>query len=1083
MELAANTARLTVRVARMDADLRVLSLTLSEALAELSHATLVIVSPEPLPGPEDWLSRDVHVSFRGRYGERHLHGAVNEAWRLQDISRFQRMQITVVPHAWWLTERCRYRIFTETTAVDIARALWREAGLRQDYLVFDLRATPPVWQYRTQSGESEWDFLCRLFSELGWYWYFRHEADRHILMVSDHAGALIRPDGTRRHVAIHYDRQSGQSEILYRFQRVRRRALHQVRTRRYRMGTPLAIETGEARHDQASPSGLHEHFAHQEDAPDARMQAENWLNSLNAGCDHCIAQGNRADLNCGEVLSLRFPDDTRSDWLITGLTQQIAHPQVLEELASDSFRHYQSLTAVPDTQTWRPPRQTPRRLTGFWPAIVTGPEPGKVFTDDQGRVQVRFAWDPDGQPGTWLRVSQRLAGNRWGSLMLPRAGDEVSVLFLEGNPDTPVVAGRRYHSAHEAPQSLPDGQHQWMFRSRSADGTGHEVLLDDSPGNAHILLHSSGQLALRARKRYQASVQGSVHQKVAGHLQETTDGAASEQADGNWNEHVSGQTHLQAGQSLVLGGQSLTLEAGGSIHLKGGNALLNSGQTVIFKVGGAAVSCGPGGVSLSAPVVMVNMGGGGGAAATASPAAPEKSPAVPPQRGALRTRLRPLAGQSGDAAHIQRLMPLTTGSGPAPATSRPEPPVPSAVLDTGQHNTRPTSRTKRTIHPSAFTTQPADTASRKSWLAQQFAAIAAWQGDVMQTFDEVGEDPDTPELLRFAVAALKTPAKLSTGIVSGIGSLGQLITDPEAREQLADAVVDLYENPDKIADAARKFADQPRHEIASDLFAFGGEMVVGAGLTSKIGTTTKLTIAKAADHFSHLTGKKRLRKGHNDVADETGHAGGEPNKQPDNDSQPSSQNRRAEQEAQETEGQNTSLPARADESRMREGVVVSNTKVLTKAERLEIQQALQTRVDDIRVGLPKKLRGSGNMGVAQLDIPGLPTELKAHSRINNPTDKGADGFVYLADESDWTCKPQAVDPDNVRVDTPDAYTRQWDAEFKILNDVALRLGNNRNTTGSINLFTERLTCTSCTDVIFKFKDRYPNIQLNVFAGE
>ncbi|WP_425289353.1 deaminase domain-containing protein [Shewanella algae] len=67
--------------------------------------------------------------------------------------------------------------------------------------------------------------------------------------------------------------------------------------------------------------------------------------------------------------------------------------------------------------------------------------------------------------------------------------------------------------------------------------------------------------------------------------------------------------------------------------------------------------------------------------------------------------------------------------------------------------------------------------------------------------------------------------------------------------------------------------------------------------------------------------------------------------------------------------------------------------------------------------------------------------------------------------------------------TPDAYTRQWDTEFKILNDVALRLGNNRNATGSINLFTERLTCTSCTDVIFDFKARYPNIQLNVFAGE
>ena len=163
--------------------------------------------------------------------------------------------------------------------------------------------------------------------------------------------------------------------------------------------------------------------------------------------------------------------------------------------------------------------------------------------------------------------------------------------------------------------------------------------------------------------------------------------------------------------------------------------------------------------------------------------------------------------------------------------------------------------------------------------------------------------------------------------------------------------------------------------------------------------------------------------------------------------------------------------------------VVSNTKVLTKAERLEVQQALQTRVDDIRAGLPKKLQGSGNMGFAQVDIPGLPTELKAHSRINYPSDKGAEGFEHLADESEWIFKPKAVDPDNVRVGTPDAYVRQWDTEFKILNDVALRLGNNRNATGSINLFTERLTCTSCTDVIFDFKARYPNIQLNVFAGE
>ncbi len=181
--------------------------------------------------------------------------------------------------------------------------------------------------------------------------------------------------------------------------------------------------------------------------------------------------------------------------------------------------------------------------------------------------------------------------------------------------------------------------------------------------------------------------------------------------------------------------------------------------------------------------------------------------------------------------------------------------------------------------------------------------------------------------------------------------------------------------------------------------------------------------------------------------------------------------------------QNIGVPKEVGGGSIGSAKIIPNRVVLTKAERLEIQQTLQTRADGIRAELPKKLRGSGNTGVAQLDIPGLPAEMKAHSRINYPTDRDADGFVHLADESDWTFKPKAVDPDNVRVGTPDAYTRQWDTEFKILNDVASRLGDNRNATGSINLFTERMTCTSCTDVIFDFKDRYPNIQLNVFSGE
>ncbi|MDO6582175.1 hemagglutinin repeat-containing protein [Photobacterium sp. 2_MG-2023] len=273
--------------------------------------------------------------------------------------------------------------------------------------------------------------------------------------------------------------------------------------------------------------------------------------------------------------------------------------------------------------------------------------------------------------------------------------------------------------------------------------------------------------------------------------------------------------------------------------------------------------------------------------------------------------------------------------------------------------------------------------------------------------------------------------------------------------------------------------------VAGDLV----KMAADAFKVGKVGEAQKL-LSKAQEHFQHVDADFDDLSSSNPLAltdkgsshsPELPHSGQKDGNSVALHEKPSTPEAESTLAKQETEGQGSDVGD--DDGRMQGEGVVSNTKVLTRAERLEIQQTLQTRVGEIREELPKKLRGSGNMGVAQLDIPGLPSELKAHSRINNPVDKGADGFVHLADESNWVFKPKTVDPDNVRVDTPDAYTRQWDTEFKILNDVALRLGNNKNATGSINLFTERLTCTSCTDVIFDFKARYPNIQLNVFAGE
>ncbi|OKP76543.1 hypothetical protein A3844_30195 [Paenibacillus helianthi] len=148
----------------------------------------------------------------------------------------------------------------------------------------------------------------------------------------------------------------------------------------------------------------------------------------------------------------------------------------------------------------------------------------------------------------------------------------------------------------------------------------------------------------------------------------------------------------------------------------------------------------------------------------------------------------------------------------------------------------------------------------------------------------------------------------------------------------------------------------------------------------------------------------------------------------------------------------------------------------------EVTKALQQRVDEIRAELPSSIKKSGNLGVAKIEINGLPNELKAHSSVNFATDKGSDGFVLLKPKEQRIFETINVDKDGY-VGTEKSYSREWDTEVKILEDIASKLGANTHAKGTIDLFTERLACASCSDVILEFRRKYPNIQLDVHTGK
>ncbi|AVK87122.1 hypothetical protein C3943_25940 [Lysinibacillus sp. B2A1] len=48
------------------------------------------------------------------------------------------------------------------------------------------------------------------------------------------------------------------------------------------------------------------------------------------------------------------------------------------------------------------------------------------------------------------------------------------------------------------------------------------------------------------------------------------------------------------------------------------------------------------------------------------------------------------------------------------------------------------------------------------------------------------------------------------------------------------------------------------------------------------------------------------------------------------------------------------------------------------------------------------------------------------------------------------------------------------ASSRIFEELAKKLGNDWNARGVIKIFTERNPCRSCSGVMDKFQDRYPN---------
>ncbi|HTV19230.1 MAG TPA: type VI secretion system tip protein TssI/VgrG, partial [Polyangiaceae bacterium] len=226
--------------------------------------------------------------------------------------------------------------------------------------------------------------------------------------------------------------------------------------------------------------------------------------------------GDAAGLAAGAVFSLtNFPRrDQNKQYLIVR-----AHYRI--EVNSDesggtpvpAFRC--EFSAIDSQRRFRAARVTRKPVVeGLQTAIVVGPAGEELFSDEYGRVKVKFHWDREGNAdensSCWVRVSQAWAGTSFGAIHIPRIGQEVLVDFIDGDPDRPIITGRVYNFDNQPPYPLPQNQTQSGFKSNSTKGASldnyNELRFEDKLGSEHVYMQAEKDLGVLVKNEEQRTV-------------------------------------------------------------------------------------------------------------------------------------------------------------------------------------------------------------------------------------------------------------------------------------------------------------------------------------------------------------------------------------------------------------------------------------------------------------------------------------------------------------------------------------------------------------------------------------------------
>lgn len=503
------------------------SLSGHSAMSEQFVFQLNLMSTNAAIDLKDLMGKNVSVGVQLADGsENFINGYVNSFGFSHSDGGFAFYHAEVVPWLAYLKRRVNSRIFQDASVVDVLDTIFKGDynGLAQ-YEVRTTKSYPPE-NYIVQYDETDEHFVCRLMEKYGLFFYFDHGPSSHKMIISDNSCDAGFCPTQEAHAEVPFNagnRWQNQDCVT---------ALAAERTMQ---STKLALNT----FDFKAPNSMQyvelPTSAKQGDIPSMevydgksafsyknrddgkrearlRMEVLEWQAKIFSGASDCRG------LSAGRTFKLLDhhwfdPSDSADNDFLVVAVQYNARNNYFDRGAQDVYRN--TFTAIRRKIPYRPVRaHRPPQMPGPQTATVVGPKGQEIHTDKFGRIKVQFHWDRygrrDERSSCWVRVSQPWAGQGWGTISIPRVGQEVIIDYLEGDPDRPVCTGRLFNADQPAPYSLPEGAHMMGFKSRSTPGGGgySEMVIHDQKGKELINIHGQKDMVTTVQNTQVTLVNG-----------------------------------------------------------------------------------------------------------------------------------------------------------------------------------------------------------------------------------------------------------------------------------------------------------------------------------------------------------------------------------------------------------------------------------------------------------------------------------------------------------------------------------------------------------------------------------------------